>query len=285
MEFRHHIVGFNAHGILFTIGITPAYGLSYQQLFPQVEGIIHTQVLTTAERLNQLLKDEYRKEMAFIFEYNNFPRYFDVIDTALSHPRNIGIYYDNKGSAQAKFVDLDGLGDLGDLQRIQKMVDPGGTLERWKGIYNSWLAGKSKKYEEIVNARIDIMLGEGIAPFWELIERGNGPAAYPRNGPFRTLTAFQSTYESEMRAAYVRTLSMVKPLVSSSLAAYQGITTVSYNNMTFSGQTYTSNVGEHIFVISGTTTLDKIGRAAGRGFVLNNAGNVLRKWSGWLPKV
>jgi hypothetical protein len=281
MIFKHNIRNFNAAGILAQLGITPAQGVAYYQLSSKIEAIIETQVLTAAERLNQLLKETYARDMGLIPEYVHYPDYFTVMDVALSQSRNIGFYYDETGLIQAKFVDLDGLGDRGDLQRIQKIVHPGGTLAGWIGIYNAWLSGISRKYEEIVGARVSIMLSETKAPFWELIEGGNGEYAYPRNGPMRTLSTFVATYDSEMRAAYLRTLSVAKSLVST-VSVQNEI--ISYDNKMFSGEIFYSQGGNNIFVISGTTTVDKLGRVAGKGFIIDSAGLVLRRWSGWLPK-
>jgi len=284
--FTHRIPTFHPVGVLAQLGVTPLSGVIYYQLLPEVTAIIETQAITTAERLNQYLKEAYRKDMAEIDEYSRFPAYFTVMDTALSQPRNIGFEWDSKGLIQAKFVDLDALGDIGDLQRIQKMVHPGGTLQGWIGIYNSWLAGTSKKYEEIVGARTSIMLAETKAPFWELIENGNGPAAYPRNGPKRTLLAFKVVYNREMKAAYLRTLSVVRALVarpSSLFAGYQA-TTVSYRGQLFAGHVWTSPTGTIVFAISGTTAIDRLGRLTGRGFILDVTGTVIRRWSGWLPR-
>lgn len=215
MIFKHTVRGFTINGILNQLGVTKirAYTSSmYIQSYSEVASIMEEQVLVAASRLNQLLKEAYTRDMGMIPEYSNFPDYINVMNVALSHPRNVGVYWDADGSIQAKFVDFDGLGDLGDLQRIQKTVHPGGTLEGWIRIYNSWLSGTSNKYEEIVGARLSIMLGETKAPFWELIEDGNGGYAYPRNRPMRTLTTFTATYNNEMRLAYLRVLSIARSL-------------------------------------------------------------------------
>lgn len=284
--FTHNIIDFHPMGILNSLGITPLSGVAYYQLIPEVTAIIETQATTTAERLNKYLKEAYRKDMGNIGEYNRFPAYFAVMEAALSHSRNIGFEWDNKGVIQAKFVDLEALGDKGDLQRIQKTIHSGGTLQGWIGIYNAWVAGTSKKYEEIVGARIAIMFGETKAPFWELIELGNGPHAYPRNGPMKTLLAFKTVYRREMKAAYLRTLSIIRVLVlkPTSLLMGYAATTVNYGGQTFSGHMWTSLSGTSVFAISGKTAINNLGRLTGRGFILDAAGMVIRRWSGWLPR-
>lgn len=285
IAFKHKIFQFTPEGILSQLGLTPASGPLYYSFLTEVTSIIETQVQLSAERLNGLLKEAYRKDMSMISEYNMFPDYIKVMENALSQSRHTGTYRDEIGLVQAKFIDTDVLGDIGDLQRIQKTVHKGGSLLGWIRIYNSWLEGRSDEYEDIVNARIGMMLSESIAPFWRLVEDGNGSYAYPRNGPFRTLTAFNSTYIREMKAAYQRTLSAVRALVvrPTPFIGY-GIATVEYSNKTFAGYSWLSNKGTTIFAISGTTMVDRLGHLTGRGFVLDKTGGVLRKWAGWLPK-
>lgn len=284
--FKHKILTFTPSGVLAQCGMTPVTGALYYSLFAEVSAIIESQVLVTAEKLNKILKETYQKDMSLIPEYSKFPAYFAVLKAALSHPRNTGVYWDNKGLIQAKFVDIDGLGDTNDLQRIQKAVHSGGTLMGWIGIYNAWLAGESKKYEEIVNARLAIMRAETSAPFWEVLELGNGDYAYPRNGPTRTLLTFKATYNREMKATYARILATVRSLAmrpSKLFVDYQ-FSTITYNNRMFSGHSWVARGGDTIFAISGTTTIDNLGYLRGKGFRLDAAGIVVKRWSGWLPR-
>lgn len=287
ITFNHRIYTFTPEAILAQLGLTSASGAMYFSLIGEVRAIIEVQVLVAAERLNKELREAYRRDMSLIFEYSNFPDYIKVMDNALSHPRNIGVYRGKGGLIQAKFVDIEGLGDLGDLQRIQKLVYPlGGDLKGWIGIYKSWLAGLSNKYEEIVNARIAIMLTESKAPFWQLIEDGNGSDAYPTNPPMRTLLTFKPVYSREMKAAYLRTIGLAKGLIAkpSSLFLNYQTSSVIFRDKTYYGHAWVSRSGQTVFSISGTTAIDKLGRITGRGFILSRAGAVLRMWSGWLPR-
>lgn len=287
MKFQHKIFGFTPVAMLATVGVTmQTHGVIYQSLLVEIAAIIETQVMVTAERLNSMLKDTYRKDMFDIGEYVRFSRYIDVMLHALSSPVHTGVYFDGRGLVQARFVDTGLLGNLSDLQRIQRMVYPAGSLRGWIGIYKAWLYGKSNKYENTVNQRLDIMSSERIAPFWELIEYGNGPAAYPQNPPKRTLTNFRSVYNKEMRAAYARTLAAIRIIAlrpSPIFIGYQA-ETVTFKGNTYFGHTWKSITGKSVFAISGTTAIDKLGRLTGRGFMLDVAGVVLRRWGGWLPR-
>lgn len=287
MKFRHKIFGFTPVAMLATVGVTPqTHGIIYQSLLLEVTAILETQVMVTAERLNFMLKEAYRKDMFDIEEYIIFSRYIDVMILALSSPFHTAVYVDARGLIQARFVDTDLLGNLGDLQRIQRMVYPAGSLRGWIGIYKSWLFGKSKKYEDTVNQRLDIMSSERIAPFWELIEYGNGYAAYPQNPPKRTLTNFRSVYNREMRAAYARSLSAIRIIALRPSPIFIGYKadTVTVGGKTYFGHRWKSITGKSIFAISGTTAIDKFGHLTGKGFMLDVAGVVLRRWSGWLPR-
>jgi len=287
MKFNHMIPTFTTVGVMAQAGITPLiHGALYYTLIPEVAAIIETQVLTTAQKLNKSLREVYRKDMYDIAEFALFPRYIQVMDLALTNPRNIGIEWDSKGVIQAKFVDTNALGDLGDLQRIQKMVHPGGTLSGWIGIYLAWRNGLSKKYETTVNQRLDIMTSEQIAPFWEIVENGNGPGAYPRVSPKRTLTNFKAVYRREMRATLARCVAAIRILAARPPVILKGYRAdrVMYNKQTYFGHTWRSITGKSVFAISGTSGVDKMSRLTGRGFILDGVGNVLKKWSGWLPK-
>jgi len=286
-SFSHTIAGFTPERVLAAVGITPATrGPSYYVLVDQTVSIIASEVLTSAKILNGMLQTVYAKDMANIEEYARFPRYMRTMALALSRPEHVGMHWSRGGRPQADIIDTSLLGDLGDLQRIQRMVNPGGTLRGWIGVYNAWRLGENQKYEEVVNARLDIMESEGIAPFWQLIEDGNGPYAYPNNGPMRTLLTFRSTYLQEMRAAYARCISAVRMLTASAPAAFQGLAAdfLTYNGRTYYGFAWVSKSGKNIFSISGQSGIDSAGRTFGRGFILDDIGQVLKEWRGWLPR-
>ena len=287
-EFNHSVFNFHPDGVLRAAGADPA-GPLYSYLFNEVRSIIETQALITAERLNKLLQQAYFQDMMSISEYASYPAYYDVMVNALSQPYHIGFDW-KKGVIQAKFVDVQALGDTKDLIDIQKLVYPqGGTLDGWKIIYNAWrglLIGDPTKYEQIVDARLALMRGAGMAPFCEIIEDGNGHSAYPHHHPRRTLTKFESTYEQQMKAAFLRTVSDVRVLLRTptSIFADYRIMSVKHSDKTYTGYGWTSMKGNTIFSISGTTKIDNLGRITGKGFMIDSAGTVLKKWSGWLPR-
>jgi hypothetical protein len=283
-KFKHKILTFNPVGILTTLGITPiTYPIRYYILVAEALKIIETQVRLTALKLNFMLKEAYQKDMYDIAEYRRFPRYIEVMQRALSNPKHVGLYWDNKNVVQAKFVDTDLLGSLKDLQQVQKMVHPGGTLEGWIGIYNAWLSGRSNLYAEIVNQRLDIMEAYNIAPFWELIEREN-IGGYPTNIGQHTLQSFAVIYNREMVDAYLKCLSMLRLLMlaPTTFRAFEAATVVHQDKRYF-GYKWITPTGRTMFVTGGTERL-VAGRLAGRGFILSLFGNVVKRWSGWLPR-
>jgi len=290
MEFRftHRIFNFNPVGVLSALGITPlTYPFRYQALIGEVYYIIETQVKVVAQKLNFKVREAYRKDMLDIEEYTRFPEYFSVMEQALKNPSHVGVYWDNKNVIQARFIDTRELGDIGDLQAIQQLVYPmRGSLARWKGLYIAWLERRSKKYAETVGRRLNLMKSFGMAPFWELIEFGNQQyPAYPQNGPKRTLTNFKGVYSREMSVAYSKVLGVVRQLVGMPNLMFRNFeaATVMHLNQPQFGYTWKSRMGKNVFALAGTERIVS-GRFAARGFILNPAGIVLRKWSGWLPR-
>jgi len=288
VEFDHSVLNFNPDGVLLAAGADPV-GPMYSYMYNEVRSIIETRALITATRVNSLLKKAYFEDMMSISEYARYPEYYSVMEYALSQPHHFGFYWDKVGKIQAKFVDVPALGNTNDLIDIQKIVHPGGTLDGWKIIYNAWLGlliGDDKKYEQIVDARLALMRGAGIAPFCEIIEDGNGHNAYPHHHPRRTLTKFVSVYDDQMKIAFFSVVSDVRALLArpTSLFADYRITSVTHENKAYTGYGWSSMKGQTIFSISGTTRLDNLGRITGRGFILDNAGVVLKKWSGFLPR-
>ena len=288
MEFRHRILNFNPVGVLLSLGVTPyTHPLIYYELVAEVYKIIEIQVGVSGVKLNVMLKEAYRKDMYDIGEYSRFPEYIDVMNYALSEPKHMGVYWDKKNNVQAKFVDVTLLGDTADLQAIQKMVHPGGTLQGWVGVYNAWLAGTSKLYEDIIGRRLGIMLTFQMFPLWEIIEYGSGPYAYPKNPPKRTLRHFQDVYNKEMRDAYIRCITATRLLMLQPRITFREFeaTTVKAGEQRFFGYKWLSKSGRTVFVIAGTEKL--VGnRLVARGFFLHRlTGGVIRKWSGFLSMV
>uniref|UniRef100_A0A6M3K0G1 Uncharacterized protein n=1 Tax=viral metagenome TaxID=1070528 RepID=A0A6M3K0G1_9ZZZZ len=290
MEFRftHRMLNFNPVGILLALGITPkTYPFRYQALVSETFYVIETQVEVTAQKLNFLIKEAYRKDMFDIEEYIRFPGYVSVMEQALNNPAHIGVYWDDKNVVQARFINTEKLGDIGDLQAIQQLVYPlRGTLDRWRGLYIAWLEGRSNRYAETVGRRLDLMRTFGIAPFWELIEYGNQQyPAYPTNGPKRTLSNFKGIYNREMTVAYQRVLGAVRQLIGAPDLLFRDFDSamVMYLDQPQFGYTWTSRMGKNVFALAGTERL--VGnRLVARGFILNPAGLVVKKWSGWLPR-
>ncbi len=284
--FRHRIPNFNPVGVLQVAGITPTtYPVIYFEFVNEVFIIIEYEVLFTAELLNKRIIDEYRRDMSDIAEYSRFPRYIQVMEKAISNPNNIGIFWDARNTVQAKFIDTKMLGDMKDLQAIQKMVHPGGTLEGWRGIYISWLYGKNNKYEEIISQRLDLMEGFEMFPLWEIIEEGNDSNALPTHRGKHTLKNFRDTYNKEMVYCFQRCISRARTLARVPQTTYRSLepATVRYNNQIKTGYSWVSRSGHNVFMIAGSEKM--LGNTLrAEGFMLSPTGEVLKRWSGWLPK-
>lgn len=286
--FTHRMLNFNPVGVLTTLGITPrTYPFRYQALLGETYYIIETHVKVSARKLNSLVQEAFRKDMLDIEEYIVFPAYFGVMEQALNDPAHIGVHYDNKNVVQAKFIDTNRLGDVGDLQAIQQLVYPmGGTLAGWRGIYLAWLEGRSNVYADAVGRRLDLMRSFNMAPFWELIEFGNQQyPAYPQNGPKRTLSNFKGTYNREMTVAYSKVLGIVQQLVLAPDLTFRNFesSAVIYQNRTQFGYTWKSRLGKNVFALAGTERL--VGnRFIAKGFLLDPTGSVIKRWAGWLPR-
>lgn len=288
MEFRHSYYGFKPDSLLANVGVNPVtFGPAYYSMLTRMYGIIEAEVLVSATKLNQRIQSKYERDMDAIPEYSRQPRYKLIMKYALKQEGHVGVYWDGRGLPQAKFIDTGLLGDLGDLQRIAQDVGGGdGTARGWRFQYIRWLKGGNSKYTRILDRRLDQMSREHIAPFWQLIEDGNGPPAYPVGPPMRTLSTFYSAYQEEMRSAYQRCMYAARLMANREAVIYRGIMTamVLYNGANFYGNVWTSRRGTKIFAVSGKTSIDDWGRVRGEGFILNDEGSVLKKWSGWLPR-
>jgi hypothetical protein len=285
-EYDHHILNFNAAGVLAACGVTGASTTVYLDLLIQANNIIYNQVIVAAQKLNYMLKDVYRRDMMEIDEYRDFPRYISVMDFALEKPGHVGVFYDTKGVVQAKCVDVKLLGDLWDLQDIQNAAYPiRGSLSGWKTLYMKWQRGESVAYETTVDKRLDMMLDVQIAPFWQLIEEGNDTLnAWPQNRKAQTLLGFSHTYDREMTIAFSKVVQLMRIIATEQITLQQFDAAIAnFNNQTYFGSSWTSKSGKSIFVINGSEKLVN-GRLVAKGFFLGTNGAVLKRWSGWLPR-
>jgi hypothetical protein len=126
-KFETNIPGFNPVGIMMKLGVQPRNPM-YYEIMSQIRLIITNEVLSTAVKLNQMVKDRLISDMNNIEEYRVFPRYITIMSLALANSSHVGVRWTNLNTAQAKFIDTDLLGDIKDLQENQKIVYPlGGT--------------------------------------------------------------------------------------------------------------------------------------------------------------
>ena len=89
-----------------------------------------------------------------------------------------------------------------------------------------------------------------------------------------------------MTVAYQRVLGTVRQLIGAPdliFRNFQSSAMVMYLNQPQFGYTWTSRMGKNVFALAGTERL--IGnRLVAKGFMLDPAGLVVRRWSGWLPR-
>jgi hypothetical protein len=279
----------NVEGVIAAAGgaVAPVISMS---LVPQIMALIELQVSIAAEVLSAKLRLTYARDMGNIEEYARFPRYISIMDSALMR-QDIGVTLNRQKVYQAKFVDSDTLGDLKMLQEIQHQVYPGkGNLSRWIGLYNAWLEGLStgSKYAETINKRLDIMLERGVAPFWDLIERGNQQyPAYPQNGPMLTMKKFKTEFKREMMNAWYRILSMARPMIArimtQNFVKFRAAAISTVGNRVIGGYIWVSRTGRAVFAKSGSEWM--VGsRVYARGYLLSQEGEILRGWAGRLPQ-
>jgi len=280
----------NVDGILTALGTLMTLSpIVIDTLLPEIVTIIETQTRISALRLNSMLVSRYSRDMFDIDEYIRFPRYIEVMKSALSSSEQIDVEINPLGIYQAKFVDTDYLGNLGLLQEIQHLVyQSTGDLAGWKGIYIDWLQGTSDKYADTVNSRLDIMEDMGKAPFWELIEFGNQMyPAYPTNGAKRTLFGFVGIFNGEMISAFNRCVLLTRLLVSSAINSFRNfgiMEVVDNNNKVSVGYSWKTASGKNVVVLPETIKRLSTGRLVGKGFIYDVTGSFVRKWGGFIPK-
>lgn len=284
-KFTHNISLFYPEAILNYLGITsanPYYGL----LVTRVTALIETEVRTTAMRLNDLVKTAFYKDIIDIDEYMTLPEYWTALDMSLSSPGHIGVVWGKK-LVQAKFIDTDILGGLGELQEIQKEVYPTlgpRNLGAWASLYRRWLEGTDDRVGETLRKRLSIMMARGSAPFAELIENGNDMyPAYPTHAGKHTLRDFKPTYNREMKAAYQKVVLETEKMVSTLPPVTMTPDVIEVGANTKNGYSWLSKSGKTIFVLDNTIRMTG-NRFAGSGFILSSSGGILKKWFGWIPK-
>lgn len=289
-RYRHNLLQFEPVQMLAMYGITPlSAGSMYASVYAQVRVAIEVQVETTSRKLNEMLKEEFGREMLGMFEYLNFPRYIQTMNIALSNPVHVGTFYD-KNVIQAKFVDFAFLGGVEELVEIQHEVYPErGTLAGWIRLYNAWLEGIDDTYDRVANQRLDIMESSQIAPFLELVDGGNDSyAAYPKNGASNVFGQFVGIYKRQMLMAYYKTINIVRMLTMVPTLHFGSFTsnTRMVDGVVYSGYEWVSKKGNTVFVIAGTENVSTAtGLLQGRGFLFAKDGVFLKRFFGRLPKI
>lgn len=284
--------------LLSALGV-PISDPKFPWLLEQVTIIMHNVLMIAAIELNSKLQDNFQVAISSIYEYNLLPgQYEKVMRLCLSNPSNINVYRSSTGVWQAQFINFNLVGDVTNLQQIHIAVrgmfyhgDSAGSLEGWKKFVGGWLRTRDSSkypYPDVIEARLDMMRGENGAPFLDLVENGNmGYAAWPQNDRKDVLLSFVSVYERKMREVYIECLSSTRALINreliSGIGAYKEATVVIEDKLV-SGREWMSKQTNRIFVEPGTFFVDINGRPQGKGFILDKFGNVVKRFSGWLPK-
>lgn len=287
VKYNHNLANFSSMGMIASLGLPLLGNVLTQQVVVQITVLIEAQVNITALKLNTMLKNELMSDMMSIPEYARFPAYISTMINALSSPTHVGIYWDKAGLIQAKFVDMRAIGGIEELIEIQYAVYPErGTLEGWRGLYIAWQKGTSNVYSDVIGRRLELMNAQQMAPFLELVEKGNDRyGAYPINFGTGTFKRFKSIYKKEMLNCYLRILMLMRMLIISPLSiAIHKPAIATVDGQVFHGHEWVSRSGNTIFVISGTERLS--GKVfTGKGFIFNKQGFFLRSFFGRIPKI
>jgi len=291
----------------YTFDLTPATVLAAAGIFPGQPQYLYLETFAmvaiqqnvelVAVSLNRIVRDRFRRAMMGIWEYQNYPAYMDRLDTALSDPRHTRAEYLG-GRIQAVFIDTDILGDLQDVLAAQAYAYPKrGTLQAWTGFYMAFVEGKKgnpryqtqrRQYENTIDKRLSYMASHGnSAPFWMFIDEGNYVfRGFPRNNAMNVIDGMKLTYKRMMREAFMKAAATMRVYAAATpryiFGAYPALE-VNFEGKIYKGYSWTAKSGARFFVIEGTQKV-VAGQPWGRGFILNNAGKILRKWGGWLPK-
>jgi len=284
-KFTHNISLFYPTAILNYFGIDGRHPY-YSILETKVITTINTEVRVAAVNLNNLIRNEFRKDLYDIEEYTLLPDYATALDLALSNPAHVGVTWE-KTLVQAKFIDTNILGGLKELIEIQKLVYPTQgqhNLGAWVSLYNRWKDGTDDRIGETLRKRLSVMMSRGSAPFAELIETGNDMyPAYPTHPGKNTLRDFKPTYRREMRAAYHRVVAEVELMIQTLPPIAMTPDIVEVSGAGKAGFTWKAKSGNTIFVIEDSIKL--VGtRFRGTGFILSSSGSIMKRWSGWIPK-
>lgn len=283
-KFSHNIPIFYPEAMLLSVGVAPNHPF-FGLLLARATLMIETEVYTTAIRLNGMVKILLKRDMLDIDEYSALPEYAMALEVALSSPGHIGVTWSKK-VVQARFIDTSLLGGLAELQEIQHEAYPQGkgSLRAWTGLYNAWLSGKDTRIGNTLRKRTSIMMTNRVAPFMELVELGNDMyPAYPQHGGKFTLQHFKPIYRREMSAAYYRVRVTIQLIINSVMASQMAPAIYTIGASTQVGFTWLSLRGNTIFVVRNTLRVIS-NRLVGSGFMLSPQGEVLKAWSGWLPK-
>lgn len=266
----------------------------YSWLSQQATIIIHNQLIAAATELNVDLQDEFSMAISTIEEYIQFGEYEKVMRSCLSNPGHIGTFLAN-GVWQAQFINYNITGGIKELVDIHKEVQgskyiggmPG--IMGWKKFYQSWVDTRNPEYAKVISAKLSVMIAKNCAPFLETVNDGNQQYGIsPCNGPYSVLTTFESKYSKKMKESYQICFSIIESLVTRTSIAYgmgiYNIETVVIDGKLVTGYEWISRQQNRLFVIPGSLGFDSTGRPTAKGFFLDNAGNVIRKFEGWLPK-
>jgi len=287
----HSIVAFNPPGVIAAAGLVVS-PLNIAFMLGEVSTIIYQQLKISAFTLNEQLKEEFLKAMYDIHEYSNSPIYMEVLESAFARNGHTGVYIDESGLYQAKYIDLRLLGDLADLQRIQNRVrDYAGTLEGFTGMYIAFLQGRDKNdtYSRLTDAKCSLMIDEEIAPFWELIEWGNSQPVVGFQSK-HLLRSFGHTYKKEMLRAFERSVVLARLLALINVTigfAQTEAAVMTIDDRRHLGYQWKSKKGNMVFVIAGSEKVVKFGSMnvlMGRGAIFDRLGNLIRRFTGRIPK-
>jgi hypothetical protein len=283
----HGIPNFNPAGLISATGANIEPSL-YNIVYNEAKEVIEAQVMESAKTLNIMLQENYIQALGAIKEYAELGIYESVMTLSLSDSKQIDVEWDSKGNAQAKFFDIKYLGDIRDMEDIQRAAYPTpGTNSGWRALRVRWLKNGDSRYFNTHQTRSSMMSSRGMFPIWYFIEYGNEMfSASPQNGAFYTITnMIKKDYPKEMTSCFARCLEIFKTILTTSLLQQDTeIVNVTSNNVSYSGVEWVSKTGKNVFAIAGSQQVSNNGQVFAKGFILDKAGNPLSKWSGWLPR-
>lgn len=286
---QHRNYAFTVEGVMRAafLSLPPAVArnlmVSYDAFRGQALSIIVHQVSIASERLNIMLRAKLGVAIQSTHEYGGNNMYSRVLDHALSTDAHRGLYFDNRGLVQARYINLAALGDLGDLQRVNhEAYKRVGTFQGWVGLYIAHLKGRKSPYSNMVNSKCGILYSEGIAPFWDHIEFGR--ESFPPIEGTSTIFNFKRTYFRVMRRTFISCVAMLASSFSFAFAFTKTrVDMMIYEGKTYLGYSWTSKQGNRVFVIGNSEKI-RGSVMTGRGFVTDKGGGVT-KYVGRIPGV